>query len=107
MVIARWGADYPDPDNLARAFGDFDSRVLAWRNQWDNPVKRMVQQAVAELDRAKRDALYNEIQQVILDDGPYAVFASPLRQVALRTNVRGFDPSPLHEYYELFGTSKE
>jgi peptide/nickel transport system substrate-binding protein len=107
MVIARWGADYPDPDNLAKAFADFDSRVLAWRNQWDSPVKRSVQQAVAELDRSKRDALYKEIQKFVLEEGPYVVFAYPLRQIAMRTSVRGFDPSPLYETYELFGASKE
>jgi peptide/nickel transport system substrate-binding protein len=107
MVIARWGADYPDPDNLAKAFADFDSRVLAWRSQWDHPVKRMVQQAVAELDRAKRDAMYKEIQKIVLEEGPYAVFAYPLRQFVMRSNVKGFDPSPLHQTYELFGAVKE
>jgi len=107
MVIARWGADYPDPDNLAKAFADFDIRQLAWRNKWDNPVKRMVQQAVGELDRAKREALYKEIQKVVLDEGPFAVFAYPLRQVAMRANVKGYDPSPLYETYDLWGAFKE
>lgn len=107
MVIARWGADYPDPDNLAKAFADYDSRVLAWRNQWDHPVKKMVQQAVAELDRAKREALYKEIQKIVLDEGPYAIFAAPLRQMAMRTSVKGFDPSPLYETYDLWGAFKE
>ncbi len=107
MVIARWGADYPDPDNLAKAFADFDSRVLAWRNQWDHPVKKTVQQAVAELDRTKRDAMYKEIQRTVLDEGPYAVFAYPLRQYVMRANVKNFDPSPLYETYELFNAVKE
>lgn len=107
MVIARWGADYPDPDNLAKAFGDFDVRQLAWRNKWDHPVKRMVQQAVAELDRSKREALYKDIQRVVLDEGPFAVFAYPLRLVAMRANVKGYDPSPLYETYDLWGAVKE
>ncbi len=107
MVIARWGADYPDPDNLAKAFGDFDSRQLAWRNKWDHPVKKLVQQAVAELDRTKREATYKDIQKTVLDEGPFAVFAYPLRQVAMRANVKGYDPSPLYETYDLFGASKE
>lgn len=107
MVIARWGADYPDPDNLAKAFADFEIKQLAWRNQWDHPVKRMVQQAVAELDRAKREAMYKEIQKLVLDEGPFAVFAYPLRQYVMRANVRGFDPSPLNETYDLWGASKE
>jgi peptide/nickel transport system substrate-binding protein len=107
MVIARWGADYPDPDNLAKAFADFDIKQLAWRNKWDHPVKRQVQQAVAELDRVKRDALYKEIQKIVLDEGPFAIYAYPLRQFAMRANVKGLDPSPLYETFELFGVFKE
>src|SRR3990172_1056531 len=107
MLIARWGADYPDPDNLAKAFADFDIRQLAWRNKWDHPVKRQVQAAVAELDRAKREALYKEIQKLVLDEGPFAVFAYPLRQQVMRANIKGFDPSPLYETYDLNGVIKE
>lgn len=107
MVIARWGADYPDPDNLAKAFADFDIKQLAWRNKWDHPVKRQVQQAVAELDRAKREALYKEIQKIVLDEGPFAIYAYPLRQFAMRTSVKGLEPSPLYETFELFGVFKE
>jgi peptide/nickel transport system substrate-binding protein len=107
MVIARWGADYPDPDNLAKAFADFDSQVLAWRNQWDHPVKRIVRTAVQELDRAKREALYKEIQRVVLDEGPYVVFAYPLRQIAMWSNVKGLDPSPLDETYGLADVWKD
>jgi peptide/nickel transport system substrate-binding protein len=107
MVIARWGADYPDPDNLAKAFADYDSKVLAWRNQWDNPVKKLVQQAVGELDRAKREAMYKDIQKIVLDEGPYAIFAYPLKQWVMRANVKGFDPSPLQETYDLWGAVKE
>ena len=107
MAIQRWGADYPDPDNLAKAFADFDSRVLAWRNQWDSPVKAKVKQAVLERDPAKRAALYAEIQKTVLDEGPYAIFAYPLRLIAMRTNVKGVDPSPLYETYDLSNATKE
>src|SRR3989304_2602716 len=84
MAIPRWGADYPDPDNLATALADFDARVLAYRNQWDHPIKRTAQQAVQELDRAKRDAMYRQIQKVVLDEGPYVIIGYPLRLLALR-----------------------
>lgn len=107
MAIQRWGADYPDPDNLAKAFADFDSRVLAWRNQWDHPVKAKVKQAVLERDPAKRAALYAEIQKTVLDESPYAIFAYPLRQIAMRTSVKGVDPSPLYQTYDLSNATKE
>jgi len=107
MVIARWGADYPDPDNLAKAFADFDSRVLALRNSWDHPVKQLVKQAVLERDPAKREAMYKDIQRIVLDEGPYVIFAYPLRQIAMRAGVKGLDPSPLYETYDLTGVTKE
>lgn len=107
LVIARWGADYPDPDNLAKAFADYDSRVLAFRNTWDHAVKRQVQAAVKELDRAKRDAMYKEIQKIVLDEGPFVIFAYPLNKIAMRSNVKGLDPSPLSVSFELSGVSKE
>ena len=107
MVIARWGADYPDPDNLATAFADADARVLAFRNQWDHPIKRTVQQAVQELDRAKRDAMYRQIQKVVLDEGPYVIIGYPLRLLAMRANVKGLDPSPLSVTYGMWGVVKE
>jgi len=107
MAIQRWGADYPDPDNLAKAFADFDSRVLAWRNQWDHPIKAKVKQAVQERDPAKRAALYAEIQRTVLEEGPYAIFAYPLRLIAMRTTVKGLDPSPLYNTYDLSNVSKE
>jgi peptide/nickel transport system substrate-binding protein len=106
FVIARWGADYPDPDNLAKAFADFDSRVLAFRNQWDHPVKQVVQAAVKERDQARRAAMYRDIQKVVLDEGPYVIFAYPLRQIGMRANVRGVDPSPLNITYDFSNASK-
>lgn len=107
MVIARWGADYPDPDNLAKAFADFDSRVLALRNRWDHPIKSTVKQAVQESDRAKREAMYKEIQKVVLEEGPYVIFAYPLRLIAMRSNVKGVDPSPLNITFDLTNAVKE
>ena len=107
LVFGRWGADYPDPDNLAKAFGDFDSRVLAWRNQWDHPIKQVVKQAVVERDRAKRDAMYKDIQRTILNEGPYVIFGYRLRLIAMRSNIKGIDPSPLAYTFNFAEASKE
>lgn len=107
LVIQRWGADYPDPDNLAKAFANFDARQLAWRNSWDNGVKRMVDQAVAELDRSKRDAMYKNIQKIVLDEGPFIIYGYPLEQNAMRSNVKGLGASPLFLLNNLFDAWKE
>lgn len=107
LVLQRWGADYPDPDNLARAFANFDARQLAWRNQWDHPVKRTVDQAVAELDRAKREAMYRDIQKLALEESPFVIYGSPVEQNAIRSNVKGLGASPLFSFTDLFDAWKE
>jgi len=107
LVFGRWGADYPDPDNLAKAFADFDSRVLAWRTQWDHAVKQMVKQAVVERDRAKRDAMYKDIQRIVLEESPFVVFGYQERLVAMRSNVKGLDPSPLAYTYNFAATASK
>ncbi len=107
LVIQRWGADYPDPDNMVRAFANFDARQLAWRNQWDHPVKRVVEQAVSELDQAKREALYKDIQKVVLEEGPFVVIGFPLEQLAAYANVKNFGPSTLFGFSDLFLAWKE
>ncbi|MGH2425792.1 MAG: ABC transporter substrate-binding protein, partial [bacterium] len=107
MVFGRWGADYPDPDNLAKAFADFDSRVLAWRTQWDHAVKQTVKQAVVERDRAKREAMYKEIQRIVLDESPFVVFGYQERLVAMRSNVKGLDPSPLAYTFNFAATASK
>lgn len=34
MIIAGWGNDYPDPDNLAMSHASYRANQLAWRNAW-------------------------------------------------------------------------
>jgi peptide/nickel transport system substrate-binding protein len=107
MVLALWGADYPDPDNLAKAFGDFDAKQLAYRNVWKNDrVSALVKQAVIELDPVKRETLYHEIQMIILDEGPYVVLYYPLNQIAMRSNVLGLEASSLFATTDLSLASK-
>ncbi len=107
LITAQWFADYADPDNLAKAFADFDAGALARLNQWDHPVKRLVHQAVEELDQRKRAEFYRRIQGISLEEGPYAVVGYPLRQVALLANVKGLSLSPLPQKLNLFPVFKE
>ena len=92
MVLAQWQSDYADPNDNAMAFAhstsvEKDAKVLslAWRNKYVNPdLAQLVDQAAYELDREKRAALYKTITDEILDDGPFAILGSSLRQVATR-----------------------
>ena len=72
--IARnaWGADYPHPDNWLRAL--FQSQSGNNDSKYKNPqYDALVAQAGAEPDLTKSIALYNQAQQLLVQDAP-AVF---------------------------------
>ncbi len=72
--IARnaWGADYPHPDNFLRVL--FQSQSGNNDEGYNNPeYDRLIAEAGAELDFDASIALYNQAQQILVDDAP-AVF---------------------------------
>lgn len=98
MLIWEWGIDYPDPDSLAKPLAHSDSldndatiQALAW---WANYVNlessEMVEEAARELDLEKRQALYNRITNIILDDGPFAILYTQTYQYGARSEVMDF-----------------
>ena len=109
LVLAGWGSDYPDPDNNAKAFGDYRIKQLAWRNMWyDDKVADLVEKAYRELDRSTREALYKQITDYILEHGPYAVLYQIVQYVAMRTWVENFIPDPsFGTYLDLSKVYKE
>ena len=109
LVLAGWGSDYPDPDNNAKAFGNYRIKQLAWRNMWyDDKVADLVEKAYRELDRSTREALYKQITDYILEHGPYAVLYQVVQYVAMRTWVENFVPDPsFGTYLDLSKVYKE
>lgn len=109
MVLAMWGADYADPDALAKPFAhcrttgpEAKVRQLAWRNMYVNEyVTDLVERAVGEKDMAKREQMYKEIQRIILDKGPYVILYYPLTQIAMRDKVKGLLLPPMWYFSDL------
>ena len=95
MFHLQWSFDYIDPNFVIRPFAHCDSfgddatvKSIAWFLHYVNlETSDLVEQADRELDIDKRAALYKQITDIILDDGPYAVMFSILRQYAIRTEV--------------------
>lgn len=95
MYHGSWTLDYVDPSGIIGPFTYVDSleddatfKNAAWMCHYMNPeVATLVKQADQELDQEKRAALYKQITDIILDDGPYAVLFSLLQQYAIRTEI--------------------
>jgi len=106
LILAEWGADYSDPDNLAKAFADYTIRQLAWRNTWYNDyASNLTKEACSELDTVKRLEMYAELTDYVLYNGPYAIFIQGVYQYGVRTWVEGFYPDPtffLMDFSEVY-----
>ena len=105
MVIARWGADYGDPDAQAKPFAhcrttgpDAKVKQLAWRNAYANPeFTDMVEKAALILDRDKREQVYLELQKKWQQDGVFAILYQFSGSVGLKDKVKDFHLSALTE----------
>lgn len=109
----QWGSDYPDPNSNAEAFAsnpdNSDNTKLkspAWRQSWEIPeLTVMVGKAALEKDPAKREEMYQAMQKVVLEDGPYLLMFQPLDVAAVRSNVKDFVMATKFSLYG--GASKE
>jgi peptide/nickel transport system substrate-binding protein len=99
LYIGAWGPDYPDPHTNAATFthnpdnaddAGFSGK-LAWRNAWDIPdLTEMTEKAVLEKDIERRAEMYKELQQEMLDRGPFVLMFQEILQSAMRQEVEGF-----------------
>ncbi len=88
IVLANWGADYPDPQAMALPFaGNPDNsnaatlKTVAWRASWqDEELTARILAGAKEVDSAKRKALYEDVQREQADKGP-VIQMFQLRQV--------------------------
>ena len=70
MFSLGWVADYPDPENFLDIL--FHSESLNNNTNYSNPeVDRLLVQARTDRDRDSRFQVYNQVEQLILDDAPW------------------------------------
>ncbi len=95
MVMINWGPDFPDPDGNATPFTSYAAKSIAWRNAWDAPdIAKLAQDAAVEQDNTKRAALYKQLTERVLHEGPYVILYQPTRAFGVRKNVTGFTYDP-------------
>ncbi len=104
--VYRWVLDYPDPHNAVEPFlhsrGYFASSL-----GYSNPrADTMIEQAAAEIDPAKRKALYYELQALAIYDAPAIFTADSHNIVVRRANVQGWLYHPIQPYGTLYEVTK-
>ncbi|MDN5360168.1 MAG: peptide/nickel transport system substrate-binding protein [Thermotogaceae bacterium] len=91
LIIAGWGNDYADADNLAMAMASYDAGQLAYRCAWDDDYADAL--AVAgrfETNPDKREQIYEDLTTYWHLNGPFAMFYQSVEYWGVREEVKNF-----------------
>ena len=96
-LFARgWIADYPDAHNFIYAFYHSQGRYPSAQGFSDPELDAMIERAVSEPSRVKRELQYHKILARGAEDCPTIFTVHPAGVYALRTWVRGFVDNPVN-----------
>ena len=95
MFDIGWIADYPDPENFLDIL--FHSESTNNHTHYSNPeVDELLMRARVETDATKRYSLYNQAEQMILDDAPWVpLWFDGESKLLVKPNVHDYLLPPL------------
>ncbi len=94
MYSISWLADYPDPENFLDVL--FRSGSLENYSNYSNPdVDALLDEAATETDEQKRWKLYQEAEQIILDDAPIIPLYHDVEYILVKPYVKGLHMTPM------------
>lgn len=94
MAISRWCADSGDPDNFLEPL--FNINNVSNISRYDNKiVNEKLQIAKNLINPEKREKLYEEIQEIIVEDVPWIFLYHPKIAIAVQNNILGLKANPL------------
>jgi oligopeptide transport system substrate-binding protein len=89
-----WCADYPDPENFADVL--FYSKSPQNNGGYSNPqLDKLLEQARVEQDVTKRIAMYQQAEQIIVNDAPVLFTVHSLSYTLVKPYVKGFVWTPI------------
>jgi len=89
-----WCADYPDPENFADVL--FYSQSLQNTGGYANPnLDGLLEQARVEQDINKRIELYQQAEQIIVNDAPVLFTTHSLSYLLIKPYVKGYVFTPI------------
>jgi len=89
-----WCADYPDPENFADVL--FHTGAQQNESHFSNPqVDALLEQARTERDVTKRLQLYQQAEQLIVNDAPVIFTTHGLTHVLVKPYIKGYVLTPI------------
>jgi oligopeptide transport system substrate-binding protein len=94
LFSSGWCADYPDPENFADVL--FHTGAQQNTGNYSNPaLDAVLEQARLEQDVTKRIQLYQQAEQIIVEDAPALFIMHGISYELVRSNVKGFVLTPI------------
>ena len=89
-----WCADYPDPENFSDAL--FHTGAQQNQSNYSNPqLDKILEDARVEQDVTKRMQLYQQAEQIIVDDAPVLFTTHSLSYVLVKPYIQGYVLTPI------------
>jgi oligopeptide transport system substrate-binding protein len=96
LLVMGWVADYPDPDNFLRARIDHIQQQSGWENErYDSLVKR----AQRSLDQGERIKLYEEAEQILIEEAPIMPIFHRSARLLVKPWVTRFPTTGMREWF--------
>ncbi len=94
MFSVGWIADYPDPQDFLDIL--FHSQSFDNNTEYSNPeVDRLLEQARVEQDQEKRSELYQQAEQIIVDEAPWVPLSHGAEYWLTKPYVKGMIYPPM------------
>jgi len=94
MFVMGWVADYPDPHNFLDILFHTGSEVNI--SEYSNPsLDAWLDQAAIEQSETDRLAMYQEIEQLVVDDAPCVPLFHGANYILVKPYVKGYELTPL------------
>ena len=94
LFSGGWCADYPDPQNFADAL--FHTGAQQNTGNYSNPaLDAILDQASVEKDVTKRISLYQQAEQIIVQDAPALFLMHDVSYVLVKPYVKGYVLTPI------------
>ena len=94
LFSSGWCGDYPDPENFADVL--FHTGAQQNTGNYSNPaLDSILDQARVEQDVTKRIQMYQQAEEMIVEDAPALFIMNDVSYVLVRQNVKGFVLTPI------------
>jgi len=107
LFYIGWGADYPDPDNFVDPYMNSETGTYALYASYKNAeADRLILQGRVETDQAKRQVIYQRLQQIWIDDVVGIVLGQPIVNRYFKDWVQGYYYHPMENQFVFSMFSK-